>query len=37
MAIKLFKEATELGSSLAHFNLGVIYLDTRETETFSFG
>lgn len=33
----LFKEAAELGSSLANYNLGVIYLDSRETETFSFG
>ena len=37
LAMKLFKEAADLGSSLAHFNLGVIYLDTYDRETFSFG
>jgi TPR repeat protein len=35
--MKLFNEAAELGSSLAHFNLGVIYLDATNKETFSFG
>ena len=36
-AITLFKEAVELGSSTASYNLGVIYLDIRDKEMFSFG
>lgn len=37
LAMKLFKEAADLGSNLSHFNLGVIYLDANNKETFSFG
>jgi TPR repeat protein len=33
----LFNEAAELGNALANYNLGVIYLDSRDSETFSFG
>ena len=32
----LFKEAVELGSAVASYNLGVIYLDYTDKENFSF-
>ena len=35
--MKLFDEAVDLGSTVANYNLGVIYLDARDKELFSFG
>jgi uncharacterized protein len=35
--LALFKEAAGLGSSVANYNLGVIYLDSNDKDNFSFG
>jgi uncharacterized protein len=35
--MELFKEAADLGSVVANYNLGVIHLDATDKDNFSFG